>query len=240
MSGSVDDPTVLAGEYVLGLMDAVEMRQTEAQAARDPLLAGEIAFWEDRLVPLTSLVPPVQPPPVLWSRLALATGIGGAIGASAPRRRGGSPRAWQAATAAALAIAACFAYIAFLPRPANPDLNGGQFIAALGPLTGAVPYIAQSRADGSIAITQLAGARPASSGRDLQLWALPKGATRPISLGVLPAGGTLIRPADRPLADEQLLVSDEPAGGSPTGLPTGTVLYGGTLSPVSPAVAPGQ
>jgi anti-sigma-K factor RskA len=238
MSGSADDPTVLAGEYVLGLMDPLQMRQMEAQAAQDPNLAMEIAFWEDRLTPLTSLVAPVQPPAVLWSRLALATGIGGAAGASTPRR--GNSRAWQGATAAALAIAACFAYLAFLPRPANPDLNGGQFVAALGPLTGSVPYIAQTRTDGSIAITHLAGARPAASGRAFELWALPKGATRPVSLGVLPPGGTVVRPTDRPLADEQLLVSDEPAGGSPTGLPTGSVLFGGTLTPVSPAATPGR
>jgi anti-sigma-K factor RskA len=240
MSGSVEDPTVLAGEYVLGLMDNLQMRQVEAQAAEDSSLAGEIAFWEDRLAPLTSLVSPVQPPPVLWSRLALATGISGAMGVTAPRRRIAGSRAWQGATAAALAIAACFAYLAFLPRPGNPDLNGGQFIAALGPMTGGVPYVAETRTDGSIAITHLAGGRPAASGRDFQLWALPRGATRPVSLGVLPAGGTVVRPTDRPLADEQLLVSDEPAGGSPTGLPTGTVLWGGTLTPVSPAATPGQ
>jgi anti-sigma-K factor RskA len=240
MSGSVEDPTVLAGEYVLGLLDSAQMRQVEAQAVEDPALAREIVFWEDQLTPLASLVPPVQPSPVLWSRLALATGISGAMGVPAQTRRRGSLRVWQASTAAALAIAACFAYIAFLPHPENPDLNGGQFIAALGPLTGAVPYIAQSRPDGSIAITHLAGARPAASGRDYQLWALPKGATVPVSLGVLPPGGTVVHPAQRPLADEQLLVSDEPAGGSPTGLPTGAVVFGGTLSPVNPAARPGQ
>jgi anti-sigma-K factor RskA len=240
MSGSSEDQTLIAGEYVLGLMDAVQMRVVEAQATEDPVLAGEIAFWEDRLAPLTTLVTPVEPPAVLWSRLALATGIGGAMGAQAPRRRSGSYRAWQASTAAALAIAASFAYFAFLPRPASPDLNGEQFIAALGPTGGAVPYIAQARADGSIAITHLAGAPGPGAGRDFQLWALPRGATRPISLGVLPAGSAVVRPPERPLADEQLLVSDEPAGGSPTGLPTGAVVFGGTLSPVSPAATPGR
>ena len=240
MSGSSEDQTLMAGEYVLGLMDTVQMRVVEAQAAEDQVLAAEIAFWEDRLAPLTTLVAPVEPPAVLWSRLALATGISGAMGEPALRRRGSGYRAWQASTAAALAIAACFAYFALLPRPASPDLNGAQFIAALGPASGAVPYVAQARADGSIAITHLAGAPAPRAGRDFQLWALPRGATRPVSLGVLPAGDTVIRPPDRPLADEQLLVSDEPAGGSPTGLPTGAVLFGGTLSPVSPAATPGR
>ena len=237
MSESTEDPTVIAGEYVLGLLDTIEMRQVEARAAADRVLAGEIAFWEDRLAPLANLVRPVPPPPVLWSRLALATGVGG----REPRARPGSSRLWQGTTAAALAIAACFAYIAFLPQPPAADITGNQFVAAIGPIGGSTPFVAQTRTDGSIAITHLASARPAEAGRAYQLWALPSGATRPISLGVLPTGSTIVRPSERPTANEQLLVSDEPAGGSPTGLPTGTVLWGGTLTPSSPASpAPGQ
>ena len=76
---------------------------------------------------------------------------------------------------------------------------------------------------------------PASvpDGRDLELWLLPPGAQRPTSLGVLPSGGKLVVPG-APLPDgSQLLVSLEPRGGSPTGQPTGQVLYGGTLAPRS-------
>jgi anti-sigma-K factor RskA len=235
MSDTVDDPAMLAGEYVLGVLEPLEMRQVEAAAAHDPALAAEIAFWEDNFAPLASLVTPVPPPAVLWARLALATGIGGP--ALAPRQR--SPRIWQGATAVSLAIAAGLAFLFFLPRPRIPDTGGTQFVAALAPLNAATPFLAQARPDGSIAITRLAGATP-PAGRDFQLWSLPKGATRPVSLGVLPPGGTLVRPPERPLADTQLLVSEEPKGGSPTGLPTGSVLYGGALTPVTPAPAPGQ
>ena len=65
--------------------------------------------------------------------------------------------------------------------------------------------------------------------RDLQLWSLPEGATRPASLGVLPAGGKQLPPGVQP--GTKLLVSLEPKGGSPTGQPTGPVLYGGELRP---------
>jgi anti-sigma-K factor RskA len=231
MSEHSDDPSVLAGEYVLGLLDAAQMRTVEQRAREDRQLASEIAFWEDRLAPLTQMVTPVPPPPVLWSRLALATGIGG------PRRSAGSsPRLWQAATAASLAIAAGFAFLAFLPRPPAPTSAGAQFVAAIGPANTPVPFLAQTRPDGSIAITRLTSATP-PAGRDFELWELPKGATKPVSLGVLPPGQQVVHPAGRPLAETQLMVSDEPAGGSPTGLPTGTVLYGGTLTAVSPASA---
>jgi anti-sigma-K factor RskA len=64
-------------------------------------------------------------------------------------------------------------------------------------------------------------------GRDLQLWSLPDGATVPASLGVLPADGKQVQAS--PAAGGQLLVSLEPAGGSPTGAPTGPVVYSGRL-----------
>ena len=232
MSDSPDEPSVVAGEYVLGTLGTAEMRAVEARAAQDRLLASEIAFWEDHLAPLAQLVAPVAAPKALWLRLALATGIGG-------QRSGPSPRLWQATTFAALAAAAGFAFLAFLPRPPAPEIAGAQFVAALAPLNAPVPFLAQARADGSIAVTRLGGAAPAA-GRDFQLWELPKGAARPVSLGVLAAGGQLVRPPGRPLAETQLLVSDEPTGGSPTGQPTGAVLFGGALAAVSPAPAPGR
>ena len=57
---------------------------------------------------------------------------------------------------------------------------------------------------------------------------LPQGETKPRSLGVLPpSGGSLAAPL---APNTQLLVSLEPKGGSPTGQPTGPVLYGGWLT----------
>ncbi|HEX3992345.1 MAG TPA: hypothetical protein VHX39_14335, partial [Acetobacteraceae bacterium] len=79
------------------------------------------------------------------------------------------------------------------------------------------------------------GAGCVSGRRALEsLWLLPlrwrrfAGETRPRSLGVLPASG--IRMVDALTLGTQLLVSLEPRGGSPTGQPTGPVLYGGRLT----------
>jgi anti-sigma-K factor RskA len=68
--------------------------------------------------------------------------------------------------------------------------------------------------------------------RSLELWALPLGAA-PKSLGLITAGDKLAAlqlpaAADQSLADVPMLaVSLEPRGGSPTGAPTGPVLYTG-------------
>ena len=66
--------------------------------------------------------------------------------------------------------------------------------------------------------------------KDLELWALPKGETKPHSLGVFPPSGRQLTAELAP--DTQLLVSLEPKGGSPTGQPTGPVLYGGWLTTI--------
>ena len=70
-------------------------------------------------------------------------------------------------------------------------------------------------------------ARPA--GRDYELWALPKGGN-PVSLGVLPAAGTSSRALTTIqkaalASSSQVAVSIEPPGGSPTGQPTGDIVF---------------
>ena len=72
---------------------------------------------------------------------------------------------------------------------------------------------------------------PLAAGRALELWALPEGRD-PRSLGVVSASGVariaLAGPADLALRQvPALAISLEPAGGSPTGKPTGPVLYTG-------------
>ena len=73
------------------------------------------------------------------------------------------------------------------------------------------------------------------AGKSLELWILPPSGN-PRSLGLL-ANRRLSLPLDgtaaADLAQGALAVSLEPAGGSPTGLPTGPVLYSG---PVLPAI----
>ncbi len=68
------------------------------------------------------------------------------------------------------------------------------------------------------------------SGKDLELWAMPPGARAPRSLGVLSATGQNV-PGRFP-SGTQLLVSLEPKGGSPSGQPTGPVLWAGRLASI--------
>jgi anti-sigma-K factor RskA len=225
MSGAAPDfseDSMLAAEYVLGVLSGAERRVIDARAAAEPGLAAEIGTWERLLAPLAALVPPVEPPAELWPRLERAIAPAANV---VPFPSARSVRLWQGATAAALALAACFAVVAVLPRPPQPVA-----VAALAPLNGAAPaFVVRVLPGGGLTIAAVAPAA-VPTGRDLELWALPAGATRPTSLGVLPQGGTTVAASTLTAPGGKLLVSLEPKGGSPTGQPTGSVLYGGTIT----------
>ncbi|GAC1337729.1 MAG: anti-sigma factor [Acetobacteraceae bacterium] len=226
MSDSPEDRDLLAAEYVLGVLAPEQVRALEALALQDPALATSIAEWEQRLAPLAGLVPREPPPPTLWRRLALATGIDSVIADRArPRYRAWrSPGLWRATTVASLALAASLAFL-LLSRPVP---LGQPMLAALAPAgaPGAM-FLVRVDADGHAVIVASGNPTP-PSGKAFELWALSAGATAPSSLGVLPETGRQLVVPNRP--GTQLLVSQEPPGGSPTGLPTGPVVFAGVLT----------
>jgi anti-sigma-K factor RskA len=130
-------------------------------------------------------------------------------------------RIWQASTGAALAIAASLAAFIVL-HPAAPR------VAVLAPLINGAPVLLATVEANGVLTVRPDGTITVPDDHDLELWALPAGETRPHSLGVLPAAGRRLV-ATLP-SGTQLMVSLEPRGGSPTGEPTGPVMYGGRLT----------
>ncbi len=223
MSGA-EDRDLLAAEYVLGCLDAPDLQHADRLLIEDAAFARTVQAWQERLMPMGALVDPAEPPPELWQRIESATAPQGAkvLGAKVvPLRR---MRFWQASTGAAVAIAAALAIFMLVRQPARP------LVAVLAPATGGAPVLLATDEGRELRI-QPSGAITVPADRDLELWALRDGETRPRSLGVLPVGGQRIA-AVLP-ADTQLMVSQEPKGGSPTGLPTGPVLYSGRLTRVN-------
>ena len=100
-------------------------------------------------------------------------------------------------------------------------------VAALVPVDAPMPaFWVMVTKDGYA--TVISNAAELQPGNTLELWGVPPGATVPISLGVVPTTGRIKVPAIVP-AGTLLLVSSEPQGGSPTGAPTGPVVYQGRM-----------
>ena len=232
MSGASDpefeERDLQAAEYVMGLLPPLQARAMEALALSDPAVAGAIAVWEDLLTPLADIVPPVQPPPMLWRRLALATGIEAReppVQSATPARIWRSPNLWRATTAGALAIAASLAFLLYNKPAKLPE----PLLAALTPANSpGATFLVRVNPDGTATVAAVSS--PAvPQGRSLQLWALRANTTVPVSLGLLPDSGRTRLQVREPQGT-QLLVSQEPLGGSPTQLPTGPVVYSGLLT----------
>jgi anti-sigma-K factor RskA len=221
------DDDLLAAEYALRLLEGDELVAFERRLRAEPELAGIVAAWRERLVPMDAETEPVPPPPALKPRLE-----GALFGeADRPREPGSLLAFWRGLSMAALALAAVLGILLLRPEPVPPD--GGPILTAeIASEDASLRLIAvYDAAGGQLRLSRTAGKPP--QGRALELWAIA-GDEAPISLGVLPeAPSAVVRLPDglRPPPEGVVLaVSDEPMGGSPTGQPTGPVLALGEIT----------
>lgn len=208
-----DDDDALAGEYVLGVLALSDRIAVEARMKNDTAFATRVATWENRLADLNDGFDEVPSPAVLpriEARLFPAT-------PSRPVRRPLWGWLAGAVTAAAVAIGAV---VLLVPQPPAP------VVATLG--EEGAPLRFEARHDGqALTVTRVSGTR-APQGQVQELWIIAPDAA-PVSLGLL-EGDSLSVPYPEAPAGWTLAVSLEPAGGSPTGAPTGPVLAAGTIT----------
>ena len=219
-------PEMRAAEYVLGTLDARERADVEREAAADPAAARRVRAWEDRLAPLMGGVPAVVPPPRV--RAALLRAIPDRAGPdqlAVLRRR---VRRWQAAAGAAGLLAAGLAlFVALAPGPRDGAGRGEQRYLAVVQGGGALPALIV-RVDlraGTAQVRPVGAEAPA--GRSLELWYV--GASGPRTIGLVGAAPSRITLPQGASGDGVIAVSVEPQGGSPSGQPTGPVVYTGKL-----------
>lgn len=214
-----------AAEYVIGTLALAERRALEARMAGDPDLRAAVARWEARLLPLTGLAEPAEPSAQLWQRIA------GSLAARAPALapalswwdRLGLWRGLAAAGFAAAVLALAVGPLAPLPAPAAPRY----MVVLAAPDSLAPGWVLQGQADGGLRLQPLR-ATAVPSARALQLWTKADGWSKPVSLGLVEPGQAVEVPLAGlpPLEPNQLFeITLEPGAGSPTGLPTGPILF---------------
>ncbi|TMH09007.1 MAG: hypothetical protein E6H67_00160 [Betaproteobacteria bacterium] len=137
---------------------------------------------------------------------------------------------WRGLTLAGFATALALALVVLTPPREAPSET---MVAVLAGQDAKPVLVASAdRAGRILTVKAIAPLQPGAD-RALELWALPASGN-PRSLGLIPPTGlarlALPAPAGTALQNiPALAVSLEPAGGSPTGLPTGPVLYSGPL-----------
>lgn len=207
----------LAAEYVLGTLRGRARRHFERWLV-SPQVGSMVKAWEDRLAGLEPGLERVAPSATVWR------GIEDRLELRAQRR---APAMRWLAVAAAVLFFVAVGY--FTLRP--PGLAPTQ-LAAIQENTGTIYWRVELLGENQELRLRAQATHPLAAGKSLELWVLPAPGNQgqPVSLGLLPAHGELRRvlsAAQRTalIGAKQLAVSLEPAGGSPTGLPTGPVLH---------------
>ena len=218
----------LAAEYVSGSLRGPARRRFEALLPAHPRLRAAVREWQSRLMPLTVSIEPRKPPAAVWKRIEAR--IGGATPPPARTSWWSQLALWRGVSAFASIAAIGLAVLLASPGPAQPPVV--VVLSATGAAGGAVvpaSFVASISGDGRAMVTRPLVNVSLEANRALELWALP-GSGAPRSLGLISASGATVVKKGKVLEGATgLAVSLEPAGGSPTGAPTGPVLYVGKL-----------
>lgn len=245
MTDHLDDTEALAAEYVLGTLDEAERRRAETLLARDTGFARLVDDWTRRLTPVTDAVPPVEPSPEVWRNIEAAVAREHAV-VTPPQRpttvslpiplleRLGFWRFWAVGASAVAAALALYIGVGQVPVSPSPETR---FVAVLNEGAATPAWVVTvDLAKEELTIRPVA--EVAVADRALELWLVSGAETPPRSLGLLdplqPASFQVTSVVEEGLpAGTALAVSLEPLGGSPTGLPTGPVVYQGALLPAA-------
>lgn len=233
------DDRLLAAEFVLGLVDAETHAAAERRLASDAAFAREVAAWQKHFAAFDDTADPVVPPENLWSRIEAG------MTAAAPAARVAPPgllrRLWN--SLGALRIAALSGTVAAVTFAivATVSVRYAKEVAARKPVYVAILVddatrqagaIVNAFADGRVEMIPLVD-MTVPAGRALQVWTLWNREVGPRSVGLLDrARATPLDLQQLPTtaADQLFEITLEPAGGSPTGRPTGPILYKGTTA----------
>ncbi len=234
----------LAGEYVLGTLSRAEHQSVAAQLATNPALRAAVADWEQRFLPLLSLVEPELPPEQLWPRITrsldqLPQAKEAARTAAAARkplpwwRDLESLALWRGLTAGGFAIASVLAAVLLLQAAPQPGTR--YMVVLVAPEDRAPGWVMQTSSARQIELIPL-GMAEVPAGKALELWTKADAWNAPVSLGLIKPGQRVQVPLDQipGVQPNQLFeLTLEPSTGSPTGRPTGPIHFIGRSVQVS-------
>lgn len=218
---------MLAAEYVLGTLHGAARRRFVRLLKSDPALQCTVTEWEERLSPMASAAPPVEPPARVWRAIQAR------IGRRKKRGIFESLTFWRALAMTTSALSLALAtYIGLAPLPEVPPSTIAVLSDSKAQPAMLVSWPTQTTSKKQIRIKIILEHREMAPNTSWELWMLPGGTQPPVSMGLvsLELKQTLILPEGVSQALPKawgMALSVEPKAGSPTGQPTGPVLYQG-------------
>lgn len=222
----------LAAEYVLGTQSRLVRNRMATLITQDQALSERVQWWETRLEGMTDGVPEVPAPPWLWRKLE------NALNPPAEEKKESEGWwsnvfvwRWTTALAGALALV-----LALLPAPVQrPDVitPEGGVVLVLSDEDARSAWLVSRRSERDPIKAQPLNLPVLTEEQAYELWLLPPDAA-PLSVGLLnDEQGTELSPSEQLNALIEpgigMAVSIEPPGGSPTGAPTGPVVFTGSI-----------
>jgi anti-sigma-K factor RskA len=208
----------LCGEYLVGTLRGPARRRFERALREEPLVARRLRHWETNFAPRYARAIETRPSSDVWRRLEATLGLGRSR--QPWFRRAGFWRSWAVAATVALAIVAGLQLVQRDPAALH-----------IAQLSGKAATVSASLSrDGRTLVLQPDRPVVAGPAQSYQLWLLtPEGGV--ISLAVLGSLDARLEVPERHRGNlrGRLAVSIEPAGGSPTGKPTGPVILVGPI-----------
>ena len=216
----------LAAEYVLGTLRGRARARFQSLLRYDPSLRRSVAEWEASITPLAAAASEIAPPARVWQAIS--------------RRIAGTARAgvgltfWRglAVTSATFALVLA-AFIGMTPRleppmtmvaVMNDDRGQPAIVVSWPPM--------KAMRDPHLRIKVVQEHPTMASGTAWEMWMLPGGKAAPVSMGLIGIDRDQVMKITPALAGRMgdawgIAMSVEPAGGSPTGAPTGPVIFKG-------------
>jgi anti-sigma-K factor RskA len=224
----------LVAEYALGTLRGRARARFRRWIREDAAIARAVDEWENRLAAMARTIAPRRPPARVWREIEARLGPANFAGNFSEKIK--QSLSWHGLGLVASGAAAALLLTLAVPMLLKPGSSTG-YVAVLSDsrTQKAVLMVSARRNDTELRVVTIDPSIQVSDA-SLELWALPQG-KKPRSLGLISdadkpgANRAVLRlaaAADKTLSNVPMLaVSLEPRGGSPTGLPTGPVLYSG-------------
>jgi len=219
----------LAAEYVLGTLRGRARARFESLQRYDPALRKLVAEWEARITPLATAASEITPPARVWAALSRRI-----AGATRGQGAGAGLAFWRGLAVTSTAFVLVLAtFIGMAPKPEPPmamlavmndDQGHPAMVVSWPPMKG--------MRDPHIRIKVVQAHPVMAPGTSWEMWMLPGGQAAPVSMGLISIDRDQVMKLTPALAEKMgsawgVAMSIEPERGSPTGAPTGPVIFKG-------------